>query len=633
MLIYGSYRHYTHKNMLKNTKKQMGSRQHPINRTIIFCYLFCVCTILLTACQEDEMPNFPISIKDLSTQKLPMGHGMDATIEFSVIPEDAVFNYDTTLPECQIKLETNNSQTENYRLTKVETVHEQKGRYKATITDLRCSNNYKEQFTFAINHNNMTKIQSNPIDIYFSGTSLFSLPFSMKDNPGSVLKDVNFTIENDSIQISTPYISKPQLIAAFESNAEKIFVNGIEQVSSVSINDFSSPVTYKVVSAHGHEKDYTFTLSYSGLPVVIINTPNQVRIPSKFEHWLKGTVITILNPDGTTQYTGTTSIRERGNSTRNYPKKPYTLKLDENAEILGMPKHKRWVLLANWMDRTLLRNHVAFQIAMSTDMDWVPHGKFVDVVLNGKHIGNYYLCEQIKIDKNRVDINKADENKIVNGGYIMELDINYDEVNKFKSAIYELPYMFKDPDEIDSQQFSYMQNYIKTMENSLFDEKELAAGKFMEYMDIDSYIDWWFVHELAEVWEPNHPKSTYMFKDKNGKLKAGPVWDFDWGTFRPGANFMIKGALYYPRLFQNDTFVNRVKERWALLKPKFHNISVFIENESKKISQSEKMNHAMWPITQKVNGDENMTFWEAIQRMKAAYEEKLKWLDDAINKM
>ena len=91
------------------------------------------------------------------------------------------------------------------------------------------------------------------------------------------------------------------------------------------------------------------------------------------------------------------------------------------------------------MDRTLLRNHVAFQIAMSTDMDWVPHGKFVDVVLNGKHIGNYYLCEQIKIDKNRVDINKADENKIVNGGYIMELDINYDEVNKFKSAIYELP--------------------------------------------------------------------------------------------------------------------------------------------------------------------------------------------------
>ena len=193
--------------------------------------------------------------------------------------------------------------------------------------------------------------------------------------------------------------------------------------------------------------------------------------------------------------------------------------------------------------------------------------------------------------------------------------------------------MFKDPDEIDSQQFSYMQNYIKTMENSLFDEKELAAGKFMEYMDIDSYIDWWFVHELAEVWEPNHPKSTYMFKDKNGKLKAGPVWDFDWGTFRPGANFMIKGALYYPRLFQNDTFVNRAKERWALLKPKFHNISVFIENESKKISQSEKMNHAMWPITQKVNGDENMTFWEAIQRMKAAYEEKLKWLDDAINKM
>lgn len=566
-----------------------------------------------------------------------MESGSDATIEFCVTPEDAVFNYDTSLPECQIKLKTTDESEGNYRLTKIEPVQGKEGRYKATITDLQQSNNYKGQFILVITNKDMTTIESTPVDVYFSGTSLFSFSFIKENNPGVVLKDIDVSFEGNDIQISTPFISKPLLKASFESNAEKILVNGTEQESSVTVNDFSSPVVYKVVSAHGKEETYTVTLSYSGLPVVIINTPNQATIPSKHEDWLEETTITILNPDGTENYSGTTSIRGRGNSTWAYPKKPYALKLDEKAEILGMPKHKRWVLLANWMDRTLLRNRVAFQIALSTGMAWNPHGEFVDVVLNGNHIGNYYLCEHIKVDKNRVNIAELEEDATegegITGGFIMELDKYFDEVNKFKSAVRQLPYMFKDPDEVNEQQFAYMQNYVNAMEASLYNDEELVAGKFMEYMDIDSSIDWWFVHELAENGEPGWPKSTYMYKDKGGKLFAGPAWDFDWGTFLPGAGFTVKGALYYPKLFQNTTFVARVKERWNLLKPEFDKISTFIETEAQRISQSEKMNHSMWPITQTVNGDEAMTFGEAVKRMKAAYEEKLRWLDEAINKM
>ena len=124
-----------------------------------------------------------------------------------------------------------------------------------------------------------------------------------------------------------------------------------------------------------------------------------------------------------------------------------------------------------------------------------------------------------------------------------------------------------------------------------------------------------------------------MYKDKGGKLFAGPAWDFDWGTFRPGTGYTVKHALYYPRLFQNTIFVARVKERWALLKPNFDKISAFIESEAAIIASSEKMNHIMWPITQAVNGDESMTFEDAVQRMKSAYEQKLQWLDEAINNM
>ena len=203
-----------------------------------------------------------------------------------------------------------------------------------------------------------------PDDPQSAGTSFISFSFSKENNPGAVLKDINVeTGSNNRLWISSPFISKPQLKATFDTKAEKVLVNGKEQQSGVTINDFSSPVTYKLISANGQEREYIITLSYSGLPVVIIDTPNQATIPSKHHDWLEDASITILTPDGKADYSGTTSIRGRGNSTWSYPKKPYNLKLDEKAEILGMPKHKRWVLLANWMDRTLLRNRVAFQIA------------------------------------------------------------------------------------------------------------------------------------------------------------------------------------------------------------------------------------------------------------------------------
>ena len=601
-----------------------------------YCVLF-VCVALLASCSDDDLPNIHTCISELSTQKLVMGNGSNSIIEFSVIPEDTKFNYNISSAECQIKLESVNASEGNYQLSKVEPVQGQKGRYQATITDLQQSNNYKDQFVIVITNNDLTQIQSPPIDIYFSGTSLFSFAFTKENNPGAVLKDINITVEGNNIQISTPFISKPELKATFESNAEKILVDGIEQESATTINDFSCPVIYKVISAQGKEEEYVVTLSYSGLPVVIIDTPNQATIPSKHEDWLEEATITILNPDGSEDYSGTTNICGRGNSTWNYPKKTYALKLNEKAKILGMPKHKRWILLANWMDRTLMRNRVAFQIALSTGMAWNSHGEFVDVVLNGKHIGNYYICEHIKVDKNRVNIAELEEDATegegITGGFIMELDKYFDEVYKFKSSIRNLPYMFKDPDEVNEQQFAYMQNYINAMEASIYNNKELAAGKFMEYLDMDSFIDWWFVHELAENGEPGWPKSTYMYKDLSDKLYAGPVWDFDWGTFTPGASFTVKNALYYPRLFQNAAFITRVKERWTLLKPEFEKIVTFIESEGERIKHSEKMNHIMWPITQTVNGDESMTFEESVQRMKAAYEEKLQWLDEAISKL
>ena len=599
----------------------------------------------------------PSSIAILTTNHVKLGAGTTSTIEFRVNPSNAQFNYDVESDDCNIELDLVNktrysyiTTPTNYKLTKVEQVYDaqgvmKKGQYRAHITDNGIANNYIEDAVLVLTVNNINnekiQISSSAINVKFAGNIISSFSF-LKENNKDIIYDVNTTIDNNNISICTPFVTNVKnLVATFITNGEKVLVNNVEQISGVSVNDFTNPVTYTIISADGEINKYTVSISNTGLPIVIIETPNAATIPPKTEDWLADTKIKIINTDGTVNYEGASdNIRGRGNSTWSYPKKPYAIKLDSKASILGMPKHKRWVLLANWMDRTMMRNRVAFKISQLTGLEWTPRGEFVEVILNGAHVGNYYLCEQIKIDENRVNVHEMEDTDIegdaITGGYLMELDVYFDEVNKFKSSIKNLPYMFKEPDEdaLNTQQFEYFKNYVNTMETLMYDDATFATRDYANYMDIDSFIDWWLVHELAQNGEPIHPKSSYMHKDKLGKLKAGPVWDFDWGTFVPTTSgCCISNAIYYGRLFQDPTFVARVKERWAILKPNFETIPSYIESEKVKLTKSANINIQLWPISSRVNGDETLSYEDAISRMKAAYELRLQRLDDDITNM
>lgn len=376
----------------------------------------------------------------------------------------------------------------------------------------------------------------------------------------------------------------------------------------------------------------------TGLPIVIIETPDEQPVTSKND-WMKNVQMKIYDKDKKLDYEGSLSVKGRGNSTWGFPKKPYALKLDSKSKILGMKKHKRWCLLANWMDRTMIRNAVAFEISRSTDLRYTPSGQFVELILNGKHVGNYYLTEQIKVDENRVDIAELDANATsgdgITGGYIFELDTNFDEVYKFKSETKDFPWMFKDPDDVNDAQFEYAMNYVNSMERALYDEEAFKKRIFEEYMDLESFVDWWFVYELAMNCEPAHPKSSYMHKDINGRMNAGPVWDFDWGTFTPGSTgrFCIKNRLYYDKLFEDEKFVALVKERWNILKPKFDAIPLYIEELKESLRKSDEINSAMWPISSTTNGDESLEFDNAIDKLKNSYTSKLSWMDVQIKGM
>lgn len=337
-----------------------------------------------------------------------------------------------------------------------------------------------------------------------------------------------------------------------------------------------------------------------------------------------------------------TEVKGRGNSTWNWEKKPYALKLSKKTEILGMPKHKRWCLIANYMDRTLMRNRVAHYIASATSLRWTPRTRYAEVYFNGKYLGNYLVVEQIKIDENRLDIDELtdadNEGDALTGGYLLEMDTYFDEVNKFRSSYSDMPVNIKSPDGlITGAQFQYIRRYFNEADNLLFDKdyRDPAA-----MFDITSFIDYWIVNELMGNQEIKHPKSFYIHKPRGGKLTAGPIWDFDYGTLTlaEAETWMVKETnVWYARLFTSRAVRRQARERWEALYPFLAAVPAYIEAQRDYISDSARRNLGIWPDIdlddQEVkfpNGDETLTFEQAVARLKTSYEMRLRWLDAQI---
>ena len=238
---------------------------------------------------------------------------------------------------------------------------------------------------------------------------------------------------DDTLMLTIPTVTDfSQLVIDYDIDGDMLMVGGKEIISGVTPIDASKPLSLVVCSGDA-EKSFTFKARNTGLPVVRINTgdffslsdleryKNSLQSSDGVDHriWLPEgkkdfVTIRIENPDGSAGMSKSgsgvpvfeiaTKIKGRGNYTWKWDKKPYALKFDKKTEVLGMPAHKRWILLANWRDRTLLRNDAAFWLSRHSGLPYTVRGQFVELEFNGEHRGNYYLCEQIKIDENRVNI-------------------------------------------------------------------------------------------------------------------------------------------------------------------------------------------------------------------------------------
>ncbi len=472
-----------------------------------------------------------------------------------------------------------------------------------------------------------------PPEVLKNGTSL--TPISFKDAQGVSGQVIRQGDDGGIFVCFTRNADFSAVEFCFETDGMSVLLNGSAITSGCTL-DLETPVTIEVVSRSGEVKDYTLTAFPSDLPVIAIDTPGGQPVKSK-NKWIENSTISLWTTDGVVSSIGTTKIKGRGNSTWSFPpKKPYNIKLDKKTSLLGMPKDKSWCLLANFYDRAKTRNSVGFALSEKTELSWTPRSRFVELVLNGQHTGLYLLCEKIKIASNRVNITEmtsADiDESTISGGYLLEFDSMFDEVNQFRTEKLNLPVMVKEPEEdvMVPAQLDYIHSYIDTIEARL-----ISGRSYEDLIDIDSFIDVWIVKEMTYNTEMYNPRSIYFYKDRGGKLKAGPVWDFDLDRFKSGKTFLHKKSIWYEYLFQDPVFVARVKEKWNENKTGFQDVIDSISAMHEAIRFSEARDASMWILDESYpyHMDSEMTFDEANEAMIYHLNARLAWLDEAINSL
>jgi len=420
----------------------------------------------------------------------------------------------------------------------------------------------------------------------------------------------------------------------------------------------------------------------SNLPIVVLNTnnvaiPNDPKIMADLGIIYNGVGNRNHMSDPFNHYNGKCGIEQRGNYSASLPQKPYafeTWDVNGNAidvSLLGMPSEHDWALLATYNDKAFVRNTLANNLFESMG-HYAPRSVYVEVVLNGEYQGIYMLSETIKRDNNRVDIAKLTITDItypqVTGGYIIKTDY-WDATNSWQTSYspidhptlqIHLAYDYPTPTNIVPQQQTYIQTFVYDMETALYGPNyaDTTLG-YRKYMSTRSFMDYFFVNELARNVD-GYKKSCYYYKEKDdssgtiGKLKAGPVWDFDWAwkdiwdcsifqaTDGSGWSHHINDCAtdnYSPgwmiRMLQDSTFADAMNCRWQELRSTILDTTYmfhYIDSVALYLDESQQRHYAYWGHMGVATGTPEIqsprqSYGEEIDSLKSWIVRRLNWMD------
>lgn len=463
----------------------------------------------------------------------------------------------------------------------------------------------------------------------------------LAENNSSLEEDIFLQLGGDNTftgRISSN-ISVKNLIASYEYIGSSVQIDTNEQESGITINDFTEEVAITVENSDGDTKSYIIDVTkFTGLPIIYLQTDSFLPIESKDDYIFGDTWI-----DGGRGFNdfeeSPMKIRGRGNSTWQFPKKPFQMKLDDKGEFLGMPNDKKWLFLAEYADKTMLRNKIAFEMGYISNLDWTPQARFAEVFINGEYNGTYNVTQKVEESDNRVALGDT--------GYLLELDqlerLDFDDVYFESTATDRFIVNIKEPSlEYNSEEYSYIVNLIGDFESALFGANFTSESNgYRQYIDIDSFVDWFLISEITKNVDSMFFSSIFLNVIPGEQIKMGPLWDFDlsfgnvdYADSRYPEGWWVKYNPWYERLFQDPYFVAKVKERFDYFNNNQDLIINKIDSYSEQLKWAQEENDDKWQtmgVFVWPNPVVFDTYQEEVDNMKSWYSTRMTWLESAID--
>ena len=476
----------------------------------------------------------------------------------------------------------------------------------------------------------------NPTQISIDKPKNITAVFEKKQYPLSIEIEGNGSVEEKII--------KPGLANDYNSGT-------IIQLNAVPENGWSflkwsgdllsskNPIEVTVDMAKTIKAEFFNPDQFTGLPIIYVNT-NGVAIDSK-EDYVEGVASIIGGENYPDLVEAEMKIKGRGNSTwwqgGVWGKKPYQIKFDDKTEVLNIPKDKKWVLLAELSDKSLIRNKISREMGDISRFDYVPKAEYVELFINDQHAGTYLIGQKVEESKNRVNVGDK--------GYLIEIDqtnrIDEDDVyfttdgwSKFPSNLFNI----KEPSlELNSSEYNLIKNHIIDFEEALFgDDFTDADLGYRAFIDLDSFIDWYLINEICKNQDAATYSSIYFNYIPGEKIKMGPLWDFDLAygnvdysnaTYPEG--FHIKSNPWYKRMFEDPYFNSLVKDRFLYYETNLDMLLNKIDLIEKYLEKSQQKNFEIWPILGQYvwpNPVYYDTHHEEVEHLKDWIEQRMTWL-------
>lgn len=511
-----------------------------------------------------------------------------------------------------------------------------------------------------------------------STNSLTSLV--LKAAPNSLSQDLAFSYDEATKTFSAKYLkwidkAQPEmLIPEFVTDGETVLVNGQPVVSGQTAISFADDFDLVVKAENGDENTYRVSFNCpqinTELPVIRIHIPVSSITDKKTYRKAKFDIYRPGSDEGRwTASDAEIEIRGRGNSTWGLPKKPYRIKFPEKFSPIGLnhAKAKSWVLLAHDMDKSLLRNHLGFELSRilfsssekyhdEAALDFTPCSQMVNVYSGDNYHGVYQMSDQMEVAKGRINLDKlvaadgSDPVKIT-GGHLLETNIHHDEgypVSFTSSKGIYMDHKYPKDDDMDISQYKYIEDFIRKAEAALYSSNFTdPVNGWRKWFDEKTLADFIIVKEFAG--DMDGYTSTYFYKRRGvDKIFFGPVWDLDkgWNNDKrtPHGNtltqLMIYGGFYMPpyinpdwflRFWQDAEFRKFVGRRWASKKEQLKSkVLSELDEKPKQMRKAIAANFSVWDFYYQYSGEANMparTYELEIQRMKDLTVQRAALLD------